>query len=380
MNGQAEVLKKTFASSALCFALLSDTFKVTYINETLRKSFPCFEDPVQLCLLFSDVDFKTLRNYLEAEKSYRLLHDLPGRKNAELTLQALFSEQKFCGAALLFSPESENESEKRYAEGCQLALNRELRDRLTLMFTSIYALSKLPDPELSDRFCEYINSINQNCYQLLRASGNLSRALQLSQHNDHTDFHLMDFSDFIAQFIRAVVRMDNKNRVPVHLHIEEDGALPVEINLVRMEFVLSNLLLNSIKYTRDGNEITVSLRRIGRNVVLSVADKGAGMPRDILCRVGTPFFTYSHRERFIPGLGLGLYISKNYIASHGGSFHLKSEEGRGTVATLSLPLAEMEELRYDSVLTLESPPPFLPEDRFSQTAIQLSDICFYPVL
>ena len=70
--------------------------------------------------------------------------------------------------------------------------------------------------------------------------------------------------------------------------------------------------------------------------MLVVADRGRGMPPEILARAGEPFF--STREPG-EGMGLGLYLARGLTEQLGGSLHLASTPGRGTRVTLTLPLA-----------------------------------------
>jgi signal transduction histidine kinase len=71
-------------------------------------------------------------------------------------------------------------------------------------------------------------------------------------------------------------------------------------------------------------------------VLIEVADEGSGISAENRTRIFDPFFT-TKQDR--GGTGLGLSISYNIVQNHGGELTLASEEGRGTVATVSLPLA-----------------------------------------
>ena len=70
-------------------------------------------------------------------------------------------------------------------------------------------------------------------------------------------------------------------------------------------------------------------------VIIRVRDDGAGIPEDILQKVQDPFFTTRREEG---GTGLGLYISSTIIADHGGTLTLESVGGKGTMATIVLPV------------------------------------------
>ncbi len=377
-------LEQAFVNSPVPFALVDSELHIVTMNEALSKRYPDIKDPVCLYLLFQDVDKQTVLNYLHSERTYELVHDLPDQKKARIILTALFSENepdKLLGATALIPPadiQNSNIFSATDDNECQTAINRELRDRITMMFTSIYALSHTNDLDRSPKVCDYINNINQNCYQLLRISDNLAKVMRLSAQNDYANFHLIDLVPYLEKLINTVIRMDNKNLVPIHLSCPRE-IIPVKLDLGRMEFSITNILLNAIKYTRDGNEIEVSLRTAGKNAIISISDKGVGIPKNIMPLVGTPYFSYSHGDRFEAGFGIGLFIAKKYIASHGGSFSIQSIENEGTTVTVSLPIDEEKE-GFPTTVTLQSPPRFEPEQKFSQTAIQLSEVCYYPAL
>ena len=110
------------------------------------------------------------------------------------------------------------------------------------------------------------------------------------------------------------------------------------MDAARVSQVLDNLVSNAIKYSPDGGEVTVSLRSDDGTVVCSVSDTGMGMSKEDQEEVFTKFFrSQSVRNSAIPGVGLGLSISKAIVEAHGGQVSLYSEVGRGTTFTFAVP-------------------------------------------
>ena len=374
----AESLKNAFGASPLPLAVFDKEFNLEYANGALIARFPDISNKLFLYSLFKDIDEQVILNYLISQKTHSFTHDLPDQKGAIFTLTAIFDGENFEGFYAIISPSNPDTSifSQKDAFESQNALNREFRDRITMMFSSIYALSHTENFEPEGNAGEFINSINQNCFQLLRVSDNLAKIMRLSANEDHANFALVNYSNYVKKLVEAIIRMDNKNLVPIKLNIEEEF-LPAEIDLARMEFALSNIILNSIKYTREGNEISITLKKVGNNAVLTVSDKGIGIPKDILAHVGEPYFSYSHGGKFEAGFGIGLFIAKKYIASNAGLFSIQSKENEGTLTTVSIPLSS--ENSDPNNQNFKSPPAFEPHLKFSQTSIQLSEVCFYPV-
>jgi signal transduction histidine kinase len=117
--------------------------------------------------------------------------------------------------------------------------------------------------------------------------------------------------------------------------------IPDEVS-VRMDAglftrALENLVGNAIRYTEEKGRITLSARREGNAILLSIADTGKGIPAEDLSRIYDPFYrgTNSRREQ---GFGLGLTTVKSIIESHGWTISVESEVGIGTTFTIRLPV------------------------------------------
>ena len=101
--------------------------------------------------------------------------------------------------------------------------------------------------------------------------------------------------------------------------------------------VFGNLIDNAIKYSNEGGAITVSAASKGDMVEFSVEDHGIGMPGSVVSNLFQKFYR-SHRSReTVAGTGIGLYISKAIVESHGGTIAVRSEDGHGSTFTVSLP-------------------------------------------
>lgn len=104
----------------------------------------------------------------------------------------------------------------------------------------------------------------------------------------------------------------------------------------RLEQVLTNLLLNSIKYAA-GSQIEVKLQRVGLFARVSVKDYGMGIPKERQSRIFNRFERAVSANN-ISGLGLGLYITKEILNRHGGRIWVESEPGKGATFIFELPL------------------------------------------
>jgi PAS domain S-box-containing protein len=118
---------------------------------------------------------------------------------------------------------------------------------------------------------------------------------------------------------------------------------PVRVrgDLGRIEQVVTNFLQNASKYSPPESEITIEVFRADAEAIVSVTDKGIGIPDEQQPFIFQRFFrAHADTAYDAGGMGVGLYISKEIIQKHGGRIWFKSKEGKGSTFSFALPLAE----------------------------------------
>lgn len=128
----------------------------------------------------------------------------------------------------------------------------------------------------------------------------------------------------------------------VHTHVPEDLP-PVELDYVQIDQVLTNLIENAVRYTPAESPIDVSVQREGSQIIMSVADRGPGIPPGDLERIFDKFYRVldgQHRPGYPTGSGLGLAVSKGLVEAHGGRIWAENREGGGAIFSVTLPIGE----------------------------------------
>jgi signal transduction histidine kinase len=163
-----------------------------------------------------------------------------------------------------------------------------------------------------------ITKIENNAMELYKEEFILSRTV------------LESFRDFANQISR-----EQKESVKLTLALDEADFLVVA-DKHRINQVISNLLNNAIKFTKQGC-ITISTekeKKYGKEVIVKITDSGSGIDLDIMSRLFTKFATKSHT-----GTGLGLFICKSIVEAHGGKMWAENNrDGRGATFSFSLPI------------------------------------------
>ena len=184
--------------------------------------------------------------------------------------------------------------------------------------------------------------------------------------------------DLLLKASRSSVRMQNILNVFAHLEMAEDASVPLTVTMfdienlvasaldlfqaaarhagVTVKFertgdlqmvegdrqaidqVISNLISNAIKYSREGGRVLVKCVAQGDEVVVSVADTGLGITVEDQERLFERFYRGSDPVKIrIPGTGLGLYVSKGLVGRHSGRIWCQSEKGQGADFAFAIP-------------------------------------------
>lgn len=198
---------------------------------------------------------------------------------------------------------------------------------------------------LQDELADSMHDDQQELFHRLvvssnRLSGYIDNILNTSKYDRrHLKINLAEDSvaaiyDIISDDMK--LRASAENRL---LTVDFPTDLPtIAADRASIGEVLGNLIDNAIKYSNEGGAITVTAKTNGGFVDISVADKGIGMPESVVSQLFQKFYR-SHRSReTVAGTGIGLYISKAIVESHGGTISVRSEDGKGSTFTISLPI------------------------------------------
>jgi signal transduction histidine kinase len=222
-------------------------------------------------------------------------------------------------------------------------ISHELRTPLSAIIGFLDLLQNDPAQPLTADQQEFVGIIERNAQRLLNLVGDLLFTAQVESGR----FPLERREADVVELVRNAVASSGPHatREGIDL-IAEVPSSPVRMSIDsgRMGQAIDNLLSNAIKFTGAGGRVTASVRQIDAGVEVAVRDTGVGIPEDEQGMLFTRFFRASTATRnAVPGVGLGLTITRAIVLAHGGYMDVTSREGVGTEFRMVLPVAPRTE-------------------------------------
>lgn len=244
------------------------------------------------------------------------------------------SERKQAEAELRRALERERELSQLKSRFVSM-VSHEFRTPLGVIQSSAEILHDYLDQLAPAERQEHLQSIAKNTR---RMAGLMEEVLVLGR----LDSGKLDFQpapldwEALCRRIAEDVAAATDHRCPVDLHTEAfPGEALADERLVR--HILTNLLMNAVKYSEPGSRVECSVVGTGTDAVMTVRDRGVGIPA-----ADQPLlFTAFHRGSNVgqrSGTGLGLVIVQRCVELHGGRIGIESVEGQGTTVTVKLPV------------------------------------------
>ncbi|TMU86432.1 response regulator [Brucella haematophila] len=234
----------------------------------------------------------------------------------------------------------ELEQASRYKSDFLANMSHELRTPLNSSLILAKLLADNPDDNLTAEQVKYAQTIQSSGNDLLNLINDI---LDLSKiEAGHVDIRPEPVSvERLSNNLRQVFEPIAKNKsLGFEIDISPECPAVIETDLQRIEQILKNLLSNAFKFTEKG-KVTLSMNRTGDGqVAFGVTDTGIGIAPEQQKRIFEAFHQADGTiSRKFGGTGLGLSISRELVRLLGGTIHIRSQEGKGSTLTVTLPLA-----------------------------------------
>lgn len=213
--------------------------------------------------------------------------------------------------------------------------SHELKTPITSLKLFIDLLCREASKSDSEKIVTYAKRIQDQANRLMELTNDLLDVSKVETGKLLLKKVIFNLNDFIKDIVADLQPTATKHKVI----IKDIPNIKIFADRYRIYQVLVNLITNAIKYSEDG-KIIISAIKKEKEVIISVQDFGLGIPKHQQNKIFERLYQAkdSGQSKTYPGLGLGLYISKEIILRHGGRIWVESKKGKGSTFFFSLPL------------------------------------------
>lgn len=372
--GLSEKLMVLYEKAPIPTAILDIDYKIVWANDAAKKVSPMFTMPDGMFLmlpaffldnLLSCKLVPTVDNPVEIPIIFtnrNIIIMAVEEKGINKNYLVQYTEQESLGSAL--KPEG---SEKLVS-----AFSNQFRAPLSVIFSALSALRTNPVLDDYPNISEYLQTINENSYQILKSSINVTDYIRRQTNSVFLQKSYVDIGQLISELCNAA----NIVTASAGLHIECDAEKNIYLlcDQEKITNAFLQLISNSCRHAKNSSEVFITVKQKEGKVIVTVKDDGPGVPLQIQEMIFDPFYSYSADGEPFAGFGLGLSLFKETVAAHGGVVTFVSDEEKGTTVAFTLPITQGE----DKILSAPKKVTDYLYDRFSPVYVQLCDSCSPP--
>jgi len=211
-------------------------------------------------------------------------------------------------------------------------LNHELKTPLNRMESLILSLEKRPTMGFEEK--KLMISLKSSLDECRSTIDSLYLYNKIQIEKIHPKLGHHDLNALVSQVCQDLDSMADKKAIKFVIESEPLFPMPLDDQLFKR--ALSNIVSNAIKFSPQESSVLISTEAISESVYVQVADRGPGMSAVEQKKIFDPYYRIDETA-YLPGTGLGLYISQKFMTYMKGEITVDSEKGAGTTFTLVLP-------------------------------------------
>ncbi|MCX7797199.1 MAG: HAMP domain-containing histidine kinase [Melioribacter sp.] len=212
-------------------------------------------------------------------------------------------------------------------------ISHQLRTPLSTILSSVELLELYTKKKNTIRQLQILEKIKNSVINLRTIIDNITNLYK--SENQKLNIKKIELRKFVNDLIEEVV-IEAKEEHLLNVNIDYDGKYIFADEFI-LKQILMNLFLNSIKFSPDGGQILLSIKKENKYIEFSIRDEGIGIDEKEIKNLFKPFYRAKNAEN-IPGFGLGLAIVKKLLKLHKGKIKCLSLLGKGSEFKVYIPL------------------------------------------
>ena len=354
MNNEIEFLSSVYEELSAPFLIADNEGGIICGNKALYREFPDIKTDRSLSLILPK---EIIDEILLADDTTKI--SLSG---VGISLTVIPSKDCVC---LLFL---KNDKESDIRKSLLLPVPHIFRSSVSEMLITVSSLYAMGEENEDYRLMELSQKLNLSCYKILRGNNLVSsycRELSACENSSK----IINLSALLKNVCDAARIVANDLGMALDLDIKED-TIPVMADESSLVEAILAVVDNACKFSCSEEPVSIKLKTVGANAVISISDKGKGIPADVIDHVFEPYYTFNEDAPPFEGVGLGLTLARLIIIKRGGNISIMSKEYEGTTVIITLPIHKASgDMELNSKVTLVS----LLRDRFSILHVMMSD-------
>ena len=195
----------------------------------------------------------------------------------------------------------------------------------------------IDDKEINRKFLE---RANKSVGRMIHIVEDLDQITKLEAGTIDIEEEPVDIIEVIQDVVDQLELKAKKRNVNLVVKHQQMGRFLVQVDVEKIKQVLINLIVNAIKYGKEGGEVICRTYSMGEQVLVEVADDGNGIPPEHINKIFERFYRVDKsRDRDQGGSGLGLAIVKHIVEAHNQTINIRSTEGEGCTFSFTLKKA-----------------------------------------
>jgi NtrC-family two-component system sensor histidine kinase KinB len=218
-----------------------------------------------------------------------------------------------------------------------MAASHELKTPLTSIGMSISLLKEKAMNKLDSKETDLLNVADEEVQRLKALIADLLDISRIEAGKMPMDFDSVSVELIFEKAVGILKNQTEEKSIELSYNLPGDLP-PIEADVNKITWVLTNLISNSLRYTDANGYIKLSAEAAGSQIYITVTDNGAGIPYEYQSRIFDKFVQVK-TEKALGGSGLGLAICKEIVRAHSGTIWVDSEPGKGSTFTFTVPIA-----------------------------------------